>query len=101
MSAAHRAVRRAPRPGRGLHGQAVEELGRRIIRCDHPPGSVVGPAKFETELGVSKTVGREALRVLAVKGLLPSRQKRGTTIRPRAYWNLLDSDLLRWQGSGE
>ncbi|MPY56933.1 FadR/GntR family transcriptional regulator [Streptomyces spongiae] len=86
-------------PGRGLHGQAVEELGRRIIRGDYPPGSVVDPAKFETELGVSKTVVREALRVLAAKGLLESRQKRGTTIRPRADWNLLDSDLLRWQGS--
>ncbi|MFJ9245126.1 FadR/GntR family transcriptional regulator [Streptomyces sp. NPDC101776] len=87
------------KPGRGLHGQAVEELGLRIIRGDYPPGSVVDPAKFETELGVSKTVVREALRVLAAKGLLESRQKRGTTIRPRADWNLLDSDLLRWQGS--
>ncbi|KPI07534.1 GntR domain protein [Actinobacteria bacterium OK074] len=86
-------------PGRGLHGQAVEELGRRIVRGDYPPGSVVDPVGFETELGVSKTVVREALRVLAAKGLLESRQKRGTTIRPRADWNLLDSDLLRWQGS--
>ncbi|MGW3109279.1 FadR/GntR family transcriptional regulator [Streptomyces sp. NPDC001100] len=87
------------KPGRGLHGQAVEELGRRIMRGDYPPGTVVDPAKFQTELGVSQTVVREALRVLAAKGLLESRQKRGTTIRPRADWNLLDSDLLRWQGS--
>lgn len=86
-------------PPKGLHAQAVEELGRRIIRGDYPPGSVVDPVKFETELGVSKTVVREALRVLAAKGLLESKQKRGTTIRPRADWNLLDSDLLRWQGS--
>ncbi|MEV6589741.1 FadR/GntR family transcriptional regulator [Streptomyces acidicola] len=86
-------------PGRGLYGQAVEEIGRRIIRGDHPPGSVLYPEKLETELGVSKTVVREALRVLASKGLIESRQKRGTTIRPRADWNLLDSDLLRWQGS--
>ncbi|MEU0388750.1 FadR/GntR family transcriptional regulator [Streptomyces chartreusis] len=85
-------------PGKGLHGQAVEELGRRIVRGDYPPGSVVDPVKFETELGVSKTVVREAMRVLASKGLLESKQKRGTTIRPRADWNLLDSDLLRWQG---
>ena len=88
-------------PPKGLHGQAVEELGRRIIRGDYPPGSVVDPVRFETELGVSKTVVREALRVLASKGLLESRQKRGTTIRPRADWNLLDSDLLRWQGSSD
>ncbi|MFI1728512.1 FadR/GntR family transcriptional regulator [Streptomyces acidicola] len=88
-------------PGRGLYGQAVEEIGRRIIRGDHPPGSVLYPEKLEAELGVSKTVVREALRVLASKGLIESRQKRGTTIRPRADWNLLDSDLLRWQGSSD
>ena len=34
-------------PGRGLHGQAVEELGRRIVRGDYPPGSVVDPANFQ------------------------------------------------------
>ncbi|MGW0866598.1 FadR/GntR family transcriptional regulator [Streptomyces sp. NPDC002611] len=60
-----------PHPGRGLHGQAVEELGRRIIRGDYAPGSVVDPVRFETELGVSKTVVREAMRVLASKGLSP------------------------------
>ncbi|GAA2332822.1 FadR/GntR family transcriptional regulator [Streptomyces violaceusniger] len=86
-------------PGKGLHGQAVEEIGRRIIRGDHPPGSVLHPDQLEAELGVSKTVVREAMRVLASKGLIESRQKRGTTIRLRAHWNLLDSDLLRWQGS--
>ncbi|MGY0064374.1 FadR/GntR family transcriptional regulator [Streptomyces sp. LZ34] len=86
-------------PGKGLHGQAVEEIGRRIIRGDYPPGSVLHPDKLEAELGVSKTVVREALRVLASKGLIESRQKRGTTIRPRAHWNLLDSDLLNWQSS--
>jgi DNA-binding FadR family transcriptional regulator len=74
-------------------------MRRPIIRGDYPPGSVLHPDKLEEDLGVSKTVVREALRVLASKGLIESRQKRGTTIRPRADWNLLDSDLLRWQGS--
>jgi GntR family transcriptional regulator, galactonate operon transcriptional repressor len=86
-------------PGRGLHGRTVEEIGQRIVRGDHPPGSVLHPDRIEEELGVSKTVVREAMRVLASKGLIESRQKRGTLVRPRAHWNLLDSDLLRWQGS--
>ncbi|GAA1936359.1 FadR/GntR family transcriptional regulator [Kitasatospora viridis] len=85
-------------PARGLHGQAVEIIGTRIVNGGHPPGSPLYPEQLETELGVSKTVVREALRVLAAKGLIESRQKRGTFVRPRADWNLLDPDLLRWQG---
>ncbi|MFE0460342.1 FadR/GntR family transcriptional regulator [Kitasatospora sp. NPDC058965] len=88
------------RPARGLHGQAVEIIGERIVRGTYPPGGSIHPDLIEQELGVSKTVVREALRVLAAKGLIESRQKRGTYVRPRSDWNLLDSDLLRWQGHG-
>jgi DNA-binding FadR family transcriptional regulator len=87
-------------PPRGLHAQTVEILGERIVRGEHPPGSSLHPDRIEVELGVSKTVVREALRVLAAKGLIDSRQKRGTFVRPRADWSLLDGDLLRWQGVG-
>ncbi|MDH6118915.1 FadR/GntR family transcriptional regulator [Kitasatospora sp. GAS204B] len=87
-------------PVRGLHGQAVEVIGAQIVRGTYAPGASLYPDQLERELGVSKTVVREALRVLASKGLIDSRQKRGTFVRPRADWNLLDSDLLRWQGLG-
>lgn len=88
------------RLSRGLHGQAVEVIGERIVAGVYAPGQFVHPDQIEAELGVSKTVVREALRVLASKGLIDSRQKRGTFVRPRADWNLLDGDLLRWQGHG-
>ncbi|MEE1805267.1 FadR/GntR family transcriptional regulator [Streptomyces sp. BE133] len=87
-------------PTRGLHQQIVDILGQRIVRGDHAPGSSLYPDRLEQELQVSKTVLREALRVLASKGLIDSRQKRGTFVRPRSDWNLLDGDLLRWQGQG-
>jgi GntR family transcriptional regulator, galactonate operon transcriptional repressor len=83
---------------RGLHGQTVETLGTRIVRGQYAPGTALSPDELEAEFGISKTVLREALRVLAAKGLVDSRQKRGTVIRPRASWSLLDADLLRWQG---
>jgi DNA-binding FadR family transcriptional regulator len=83
---------------RGLHGQTVETLGSRIVGGHYAPGTALSPELLEAEFGISKSVLREALRVLAAKGLVDSRQKRGTVIRPRASWSLLDADLLRWQG---
>ena len=83
---------------RGLHGQTVETLGSRIVRGEYTAGTALSPEVLEAEFGISKSVLREALRVLAAKGLVDSRQKRGTVIRPRSSWSLLDADLLRWQG---
>lgn len=83
---------------RGLHGQTVEMLGSRIVGGEYATGTALSPDALESELGISKSVLREALRVLAAKGLVDSRQKRGTVIRPRSSWSLLDADVLRWQG---
>ena len=88
-------------PGRlhDLHGQTVTAIGSRIVHGRYPPGSQLPPAEqLEGELGVSKTVLREAMRVLAAKGLVESRQKLGTMVQPRSSWNLLDPELLRWRG---
>jgi DNA-binding FadR family transcriptional regulator len=94
-----RPARKAVGQLRGLHGQTVETIGSRIVGGSYPPGSQLPPPEeLERELGISKTVLREAIRVLASKGLVLSRQKRGTMVQPRSSWNLLDADLLRWQG---
>lgn len=84
-------------PGRGLHGEVVAALGLRIIRGDYPPGLTIDIDSLEPEFGVSKTVIREALRVLGAKGLVDSRPKRGTFVRSRDAWSLLDSDVMRWR----
>lgn len=83
---------------RGLHGQTVETIGSRIVNGRYAPGTSLPPEDLEQEFGISKTVLREALRVLAAKGLVDARQRRGTVVRPRSSWRLLDADLLRWQG---
>lgn len=84
-------------PFRGIHGAVVAHLGELIVRGDVAPGAPLDPALLERDLGVSRTVVREALRVLAAKGLVDARPKRGTIVRPRADWSLLDPDVLRWQ----
>ncbi|MBO0823357.1 MAG: FadR family transcriptional regulator [Actinobacteria bacterium] len=84
-----------------MHGETVETIGSRIVNGYYAPGSQLPPQQLERELGISNTVLREAMRVLAAKGLIESRQKLGTVVKPRSSWSLLDADMLRWQGSRE
>jgi DNA-binding FadR family transcriptional regulator len=82
---------------RGLHGQIVHELAARITSGRIAPGEVLDIPALEAELGVSRTVLREAFKVLTAKGMLDARQKRGTFVRDRSEWHLLDADLLSWR----
>jgi len=86
--------------GRGLHGEVVEELGRRILAGEVLEGETIDVVELETELGVSRSVLREAIRVLKAKGLVDARPKRGTFVQSRAEWKLLDADVMRWQFNG-
>ena len=47
-------------------------------------------------MNVSRTALREAIKLLAAKGLVESRPKTGTRIRERSAWNMLDPDVLSW-----
>lgn len=87
-------------PQRGLHGHVVRAVGERIIRGDLRPGDGIDVEALEREFGVSRTVVRESLRVLAAKGLVDARPRRGTFVRPRSDWSLLDPDLLHWRYLG-
>ncbi|TAF73525.1 MAG: FadR family transcriptional regulator, partial [Curvibacter sp.] len=49
------------------------------------------------ELAVSRTALREAVKVLAAKGLLEARPRIGTRVRTKDQWNLLDPDILAWR----
>jgi len=86
--------------GRGLHGEVVELLGRRILAGEIAGGQTLDVLGLEQELDVSRTVLREALRVLKAKGLVDARPKRGTFVQARTEWRLLDPDVVRWQFEG-
>ncbi len=81
-----------------LHDQVVRSIALRILRTDRGDGpSLPTEVELTQQLNVSRTVLREAVKVLASKGLVDVGPKRGMRIRPRAAWNLLDPDLLAWQ----
>lgn len=86
---------------RGLHGLVVHDIGLRILRGDLPPGSLIETDVLLEEYDVSRTVIRESLKVLSAKGLVDARPKRGTIVRQRSHWNLLDPDIVAWQFEGE
>jgi len=75
----------------------VHEIGVQIVNGELKPGDTLPDNGFVGESEVSRTVVREAVKVLAAKGLVESRPKVGTRVRPRREWNLLDPDVLAWQ----
>ncbi|MDT7514086.1 FadR/GntR family transcriptional regulator [Rhodoferax mekongensis] len=84
--------------GRKLHGQVVQELGRRVVGGQYPADKVLPNEELLCqELAVSRTALREAVKVLAAKGLLEARPRIGTRVRTKDQWNLLDPDILAWR----
>lgn len=95
------AVIREP-SNRGLHRDVVTTLGRKIVNGELEPGDILTMERLEETMSVSRTVLREAVRVLSSKGLLDARPKRGTIVRPRSEWSLLDPDIMSWhQGDND
>ncbi|NUP84059.1 MAG: FadR family transcriptional regulator [Nonomuraea sp.] len=80
-----------------MHGRVVDGVGVRIVRGEHVPGEILDMDALAVEFDVSRTAIREGLKVLAGKGLIDARPKRGTFVRERDAWNLIDPDVLRWQ----
>jgi DNA-binding FadR family transcriptional regulator len=82
---------------RSIHGRIAHELGQQILHGDLAPGEILpSETALGQEFGVSRTVLREAIKVLAAKGMVESKTKIGTRVRERDQWNMLDPDVLSW-----
>jgi DNA-binding FadR family transcriptional regulator len=80
-----------------IHGTVAQDLGIRIVSGDYPPGyALENEIAASDQLKVSRTAYREAVRILAAKGLVESRPKIGTRVSARKHWHLLDPDVLSW-----
>ncbi|WP_253717917.1 FadR/GntR family transcriptional regulator [Sphingomonas sp. AP4-R1] len=75
----------------------MEDLGRSIVteRFTETTGFPF-EARLCEQYGASRTVVREAVKMLTAKGLLRPRQRAGTVVQREDSWNLLDPDVLRW-----
>jgi DNA-binding FadR family transcriptional regulator len=83
--------------GTFAHASVAQEIGQRIVGGDYPPGSILPNEQDWSDLfGTSRSVVREAIKMLMSKNLLVSRPKIGSRVEPRENWNHLDRDVLVW-----
>lgn len=87
-------------PGRGLHGRVLDTLGPAIAAGEYPPGSVLRTDELAQRFEVSRSVMREAVRVLESMRLVASRRRVGVTVLPQTEWNVYDPQVIRWRLAG-
>lgn len=84
------------RANRNLTYTLLDQVGRAIVTGAYDTMSFPTEADIAKHHGVSRSVTREALKMLTAKGLLTAAPRRGTTVMPPTAWNLFDGDVLRW-----
>ncbi|TCO64649.1 FadR/GntR family transcriptional regulator [Actinocrispum wychmicini] len=85
---------------RGLHAHLLDSLGMALASGRYPSGTILRLDELTTRYGVSRTVAREAVRVLEALRMVRSRPKVGMTVLPATDWNLFDPQLIRWRLAG-
>ncbi|MGY0398399.1 MAG: FadR/GntR family transcriptional regulator [Ostreibacterium sp.] len=83
---------------RGILGETLSTLSSDIVGKRWKEGEALPKeSDLVEELGVSRSVIREACRILGAKGLIKSRTSDGTRVQPRSLWRLLDPDVMEWR----
>jgi DNA-binding FadR family transcriptional regulator len=82
--------------GRNLTFAMLDALGQAIVTGAYDGQRFPTEAELAAEHDVSRSVTREAVKMLTAKGLLTARPRKGTTVQPSSSWNLFDADVLRW-----
>lgn len=86
---------------RTRHQETVDRIASWIVGGRFA-GQVALPTEDEIgdELGVSRTVVREAMRTLVAKGMVDVRRRHGTQVRPIDDWSLFDPQVVAWRITG-
>jgi len=82
--------------GRNLTYGLLDEVGRAIVTGRYDGRAFPTEAELAKRHSVSRSVTREAVKMLTAKGLLSARPRQGTVVMPTSSWNLFDPDVLRW-----
>jgi DNA-binding FadR family transcriptional regulator len=83
---------------KNVHGNTVDHLGAAIVAGRYAVGASIPPEPLlGEELGVSRTVVREAVKSLVARGLVSTGPKVGTRVLSSEHWNWFDPDVVAWQ----
>lgn len=82
--------------GRNLTYALLDAVGKAIVTGQYDAVAFPTEADLAQQHAVSRSVTREAVKMLTAKGLLAARPRKGTTVQPPRSWNLFDPDVLRW-----
>jgi len=82
--------------GRNLTYGLLDSIGRAIVTGQFDSQVFPTEAELAKQHGVSRSVTREAVKMLTAKGLVSARPRQGTIVQPTSSWNLFDTDVLRW-----
>ena len=80
-----------------LHAGVLTALGQGIVSGHYATGQVLNLDGVSATFGVSRSVAREAIRVLESMGMVASRRRVGITIQPSTNWNVFDPRVIRWR----
>ena len=73
-----------------LSSEVIDQISQSILRGDYKPGHKLPPERdLANQLGVSRTVVREALRSLEIMGLVESQIGGGTFVKEHTIENVL------------
>lgn len=90
-----------PVQARTLPNQVAAHLVRRIASVGFDDDALPSEAEIAAEFGVSRTVARESLRMLASLDMVHIAQGRRISVRPQAEWDYLSPLLLEWLPSDQ
>lgn len=80
--------------------ELVEVLGRKIAAGECPAGTTFTLAALSDEFRLSRTVVREAMRVLQSKGMMIPKRRVGLVVQPASQWHPFDARVMAWLLAG-
>lgn len=78
----------------------LEALGLSITSGEMRAEDIVLIEEVEARFGVSRSVAREALRILESLGMLAIKRRVGCVVQPRSSWQVSDPRVIHWRIAG-